>query len=108
MQRGGVWIAERPHNRVNAHRVAPSGQFGAPYKIYFLVESMSLQEITMDFGDCVAFFVIFLMGSFIIVSQFLEMPYESVVLTVIGSLMLTFCAWAFLSDTLNKYKIVRV
>lgn len=62
----------------------------------------------MDFGERIAFLVVFLMGSYIVMSQFLEMPYESVVLTVIGSLMLTFCAWAFLSDTLKKYKVVRV
>lgn len=62
----------------------------------------------MDFGERIAFLVVFLMGSYIVMSQFLEMPYESVVLTVIGSLMLTFCAWAFLSDTLKKYKVVKV
>jgi hypothetical protein len=62
----------------------------------------------MDFGERIAFLVVFLMGSYIVMSQFSELPYESMVLTIIGSLMLTFCAWAFLSDTLKKYKLVKV
>ncbi len=62
----------------------------------------------MDFGERIAFLVVFLMGSCIVMSQFSELPYESMVLTVIGSLMLAFCAWAFLSDTLKKYRVVKV
>lgn len=62
----------------------------------------------MDIGERIAFLIVFLMGSWIVGSQFVELPYESVVLVIIGSLMLTFCAWAFLSDTLKKYKVVRV
>ncbi len=62
----------------------------------------------MDFGERIAFLVVFLMGSYIVMSQFSELPYESMVLTIIGSLMLTFCAWAFLSDTLKKYRVVKV
>lgn len=40
------------HIRLVSHRVTPSGQFGVPYKIYFLVENKSLQEITMDKCIC--------------------------------------------------------
>ena len=97
----GVYI------RLISHRVTPSGQFGVPYKMYFLVESRSLQEIAMDLSERIAFLIVFLMGSWIVGSQFVELPYESIVLVVIGSLMLTFCAWGFLSDTLRKYKVVR-
>lgn len=62
----------------------------------------------MDLSERIAFMVVFLMGSYITMSQFLDMPYESVVMLVIGSLMLTFVAWAFLSDTLKKYRVVKV
>ena len=62
----------------------------------------------MDLSERIAFIIVFLMGSYITMSQFLDMPYESVVMLVIGSLMLTFVAWAFLSDTLRKYRVVKV
>lgn len=61
----------------------------------------------MDIGERIAFMVVFLMGATIVSSQFVELPYESVILTVIGSLMLLFCAWGFISDISRKYKVVR-
>lgn len=36
------------HIGIISHRVTPSGQFGVPYKLYLLVEDISLQEINMS------------------------------------------------------------
>lgn len=62
----------------------------------------------MDLSERIAFIIVFLMGSYITMSQFLDMPYESTILTVIGCLMLTFVAWAFISDVAKQYKVVRI
>lgn len=62
----------------------------------------------MDLSERIAFLIVFLMGSWITLSQFIDLPYESVVITIIGSLMLTFCAWAFISDIAKQYKVVRI
>lgn len=41
---GLVWMLG-VHIRLISHRVTPSGQFGVLYKMYFFVESRSLQEL---------------------------------------------------------------
>lgn len=62
----------------------------------------------MDISEKLAFLWVTVMGMVLVGSAIAELPYESYLIGGIGSMLLLFAAWAFVSNVSQRYKIVKV
>ncbi len=62
----------------------------------------------MDISEKLAFLWVTVMGMVLVGSAITELPYESYIIGGIGSMLLLFVTWAFVSNVSQRYKIVKV